>query len=462
MNSTTSDGETNPLKMSQAQDFGQPKQIRAKTLDPEAKVFLKVFNLMKRKSVNRTNLHWTRLAWCLSAIALGRADAVSKITTRWIPGPHNSIELKLYWPSETAGSKPAFLWFHGGAFVMGGLTTADAICKHIALASDAVVVAVRYRLAPEHDLYAGRADCLAALDWIAREGHTVGIDSSRLAVGGDSAGGNIAAAVAQRYVTGGGAALRLQVFAYPSTNLVDDFASMAENASGYLLTKDDIDAVRVLISQDQPDLSDPWLSPAFNATLHELPPALVVTAGFDPIRDDGLAYVDRLRRTGVSVELLHYAGQFHGFLNFSGVLRSARNALDHIGSALRRALNAHTDEPAVDRTLELSVPSNLELPLSALRTGRDVVLMSLMSGELLEGWRCSMTRRMLPRNRWTTALTASPFLNPVTACRAIAGQQLAQFEASETYSGNSGVKPGTRPLRLASDSTSDRANIDRA
>ena len=216
-----------------------------------------------------------------------------------------------------------------------------------------MVVSVRYRLAPEHDLYAGRADCLAAVEWLAREGHTLGIDGARLAVGGDSAGGNLAAAVSQRCTEQGGPALRLQVLVYPATNLSVEFPSKQENAAGSLLTSDGIDSIHdILRERDADHLADPWVSPALNPQLAGLPPALVLTAGFDPIRDDGLGYTQLLREAAVPVELLHYPGQFHGFVNFDGVLRSARDALERIGTALRAALRPAVGQPApaVNRT----------------------------------------------------------------------------------------------------------------
>lgn len=438
MNSTTGeDRVSDPSPTPGQYDRGHPKRLRAAILDPEAEALLKILNLVKRKPVNRSNFRQHRQWWRLSALALGRADAVARVETLSIPGPYEPIRLKLYRPSVAAEVAPAFLWFHGGGFMMGGLATADAICRHIAVVSGAIVVAVRYRLAPEHDLYAGRADCMAAIDWIVREGRSLGIDSTRLAVGGDSAGGNLAAAVAQRHAELAGTALRLQVLVYPATNLLDDFASGVENASGYMLTSEGIDAIRVLIAQGRTDLADPWISPAFTRELHDLPPAVVVTAGFDPIRDDGLAYAERLREAGVPVELLHYAGQFHGFLNFDGVLRAARDALDRIGAALRLSLDLSVGEaPALaDRTIELSARCGDEFALAWLPMCRNLLIGSLMLGERLEGWRWTMIRRAMTDTGWAMGLAAFPLFNPVTAYRELLGQHFAPIEASETYHG---------------------------
>lgn len=414
---------------------GCPQLLRADELDPESRVLLKVMNLMQRKPLNEDNLARERSAWRLVTRVLGRAETVSRVEALRIPGPAGEIELRLYRPAgrgQQVQPLPAVLWIHGGGFLLGGLATADAICRHLAHSSGAVVVAVRYRLAPEHDLYAGREDCLAALNWMALEGQSVGIDTTQLAIAGDSAGGNLAAAVAQRYHEHGGTALRLQVLVYPATNLRDDFASRVENASGYMLTSKGIEAIQALIFKEGPDLSDPWISPAFRTDLRGLPPAVMVLAGFDPIRDDGLVYAQKLREAGVPVELLHYAGQFHGFLNFNGVLRAARDALDRVGNALRQALHAPAGQaPLTDRTIELSVRTPNGAAWGGTCMGRDMMLLSLMLGERLESWRASSIRSVLPG--LGAVASVSPLLYPLTAWRALLGREWAPIDARETY-----------------------------
>jgi acetyl esterase len=307
----------------------------------------------------------------------------------------------------------------------------------VATASGAIVVTVRYRLAPEHDLYAGRDDCMAALEWAAREGAAHGIDGTRLAVGGDSAGANIAAAVAQRARAQGGPALRLQALVYPATNLRDPFPSKDENSQGFLLTAEGMEAIKELFCSANPDLGDPLLSPGLSKDLKNLPPAVIVTAGFDPIRDDGLNYVSQLRDAGVPVELLHYAGQFHGFINFDGVMRAARDALDRIGAALKQALQAMPEgKPpvALDRTLEIEQkPKVTQIP--ALSLGRNMLIASLMAGERLEGLRTDVMQRLLPKGGRLSAMWASPLMNPVTTYRAQVAQMYAAMDVRETYSG---------------------------
>jgi acetyl esterase len=412
---------------------GRPRRRRAERLDPEAKALLDIINMAPLAPIRHANLARQRKAWRLVARTMGRNDTVARVETLHIPGPGGQIELKLYRPSATSEALPAFLWIHGGGFMMGDLTTSAAICRHVAQASGAVVAAVRYRLAPEHDLYAGREDCLAALRWLAAEGGSVGVDPTRLAIGGDSAGGNLAAAVAERYRQQGGAPLRLQVLVYPAANLRDDFPSKSENAAGFMLTSAGIDAIKVVLAERQPDLSDPWISPTFIPDKRGLPPALMILAGFDPIRDDGLAYAAQLREAGVPVDLLLYSGQFHGFINFNGVSRAARDALDRMSEALRLALNAPADSPvAADRTRELSASSRDTLP--GLGLARETMLLGLMFGERLEAMRAAGLRRIFPG--LGPLARANPLFYPVSACRAFIARELAPIDVREIRADN--------------------------
>jgi len=329
---------------------GMPLVRRAATLDREARAFLRYFNLFARRPLAEHSMSELRQLWRLLALALGRRPPVASVTEHEIADPAGTIALRVFNPDALHGRRPALIWCHGGGFLVGGADSADSICRSIALSADIAVVSVYYRLAPEHDLYAGREDFLAAVNWVAAHGASLGIDPARLAVGGDSAGGNIAAAVAQECVRRGGPPIRLQVLAYPATSIGKDYPSKLENASGYLLTAENMDWMKRIIAASV-DLEDQWISPGLNPDLRGAPPALIVTAGFDPIRDDGLDYAARLRAAGVPVELLHYGGQFHGFLNFDSVLGAARDGLDRIGLALAAAFRS---AEAVDRTIEVA------------------------------------------------------------------------------------------------------------
>ncbi|MFT4102474.1 MAG: alpha/beta hydrolase [Burkholderiaceae bacterium] len=431
----TNKGLKETIKVNAVTGAGSPRCLRAGALDVEAGTLLKGINMLGMGAPAHDTLDKHRRLWQALARVLGRGQPVAQVQNLRIPGPEEAIDIRIYRPSQGREPLPAFIWFHGGAFLIGGLTTADSICRHVAQASGAIVVSVRYRLAPEHDLYASRTDCLAAVQWLADNGQKLGIDTTRLAVGGDSAGGNLAAAVSQRCAELGGPALRLQVLVYPATNLRDEYPSVQQNGQGYLLTLEVIEGIKNLLDERHPDVDDPWLSPALNPRLDQVPPALVLTAGYDPVRDDGIAYVELLREAGVPVELLHYPGQFHGFVNFNGVMRTARDALDRIGGALRHAFASAEPAPhtAPNRTIE--VTSHTKLPQTRLPAppARALLISSLMWAERLESLRADAMRRMVPGSRLLSALATSPVINPATAWRALLGNHYATIEARQTY-----------------------------
>lgn len=443
---------SSPIEL-RAHEPGLPECRRADQVDLEAGALLRILSLPARGTLTMPEIRRQRRVWDLIARAGGRTDPVAEVRDFYIPTESGRVEARLYRPTASPDPLPAFVWFHGGAFMIGGLTTADTICRRIARSSGAAVVSVRYRLAPENNLYAGRADCMAAMRWLAQHGAELGIDAARLAVGGDSAGGNLAAAVAQRCTQEEAIALRLQVLIYPATNLRDEFASKQENAEGYLLTAQVVDSVRDLLQELHTDVTDPWVSPALNPQLGGLPPALVLTAGFDPIRDDGLSYAQRLRQAGVPVQLLHYPGQFHGFVNFDGLLRTARDALDRIGEALRLALAPEPQPAPANQTLEISAASNAPGPrsqptLSAAsispRLGAKWISGGLMLGERLESARAQWLREALGRAPWLGTVAgawalepeAMPWLNPVTTWRAQLARRHAPIRIHESFHGS--------------------------
>ena len=234
----------------------------------------------------------------------------------------------------------------------------------------------------------------------------------------------------QRFCERGGKALKLQVLIYPATNLRDDFGSMTENADGYLLTTRGIKAMKALLAERSPDLADPWLSPAFTRDLSGLPGAVVLLTGFDPIRDDGLAYAQSLREAGVPVDLLHYAGQFHGFVNFNGVLRAARDALDRIGDALGQALGTKAAAAtATDRTTEIWADAPGPSALLGARLSRDLLLIGFMVGERLEQLGSNLFQRVLPG----MGRTAPAIPHPVADLRAFVASHFAPLRIHETW-----------------------------
>jgi len=423
-----------------------PARMRSASPDPEASALMRWYHSLNVLGIDHYDVSGVRWWWRRLATTLGRTVPVASVERHTVSVSHGDIQLQLYRPLRLQGLRPALLWFHGGGFVLGGFDTADAICRNIAVASGAVVVAVSYRLAPEHHLHAGRDDCIAALEWVARHGASLDIDTSRLALGGDSAGGNLAAVLAQEAGRRGIPGVKLQVLVYPVTNLRDDFPSKTDNVDGHFLTTEVIEWINARIRIDTLDLSDVRLSPALNEELGDLPRALIVTAGFDPIRDDGLAYTRRLRAAGVPVTLLHYAGQFHGFLNFDAVLRSARDALERIGAGVAAALG--TRELEAPRTT-LPMEAHLEdctWEISATwRPGwrvavgdflPDSLIAWLMAGEWLESRRDAFLRQLVSGSRLAGAIEEPWLPSPLTSLRTTLAGQYAPLEARLTYAGN--------------------------
>jgi len=266
------------------------------------------------------------------------AEPVARVEDRAIPGPAGALPIRVYTPEGAPASAPGVVYFHGGGWVIGSLDTHDGFCRALANRARAVVASVDYRLAPEHRFPAAADDCYAAAHWIAEHGAEIGIDGGRLAVGGDSAGGNLAAVVAQMARDQGGPRLRSQVLIYPVTDSDFERPSYRENAEGYLLTRD---AMRWFWDAYVPDPSEranPYAAPLRAEKLAELPPALVLTAEYDPLRDEGEAYGSRLRDAGVRVETTRYDGQIHGFAAMFEILDAGKRALEQIGAVLRRAL----------------------------------------------------------------------------------------------------------------------------
>lgn len=260
------------------------------------------------------------------------------VEDRRVPGPGGSIPVRLYVPAFTGIADPLLVYLHGGGWTVGSVETHDRVARALAALAGCRVVSVEYRLAPEHPYPAGLDDAEAAWRALAADPAAFGADGARLAVGGDSAGGSLAAALCQRARDRGLARPRLQLLLYPSTDLVGDYPSRRRYASGYLLTES---VIRWFVDNYVPDparRAEPGASPLRAASLADLPPAHVQTAGFDPIQDEGIAYARALAAAGVAVEHRHYPGLIHSYAQLGGRLRAARPALAAAAAALRRAL----------------------------------------------------------------------------------------------------------------------------
>lgn len=272
----------------------------------------------------------------------GNDVAIGASVDKHFPGPKGNVGLRVYTPlNARAPLLPGLVFFHGGGFVLGDLDSHDGLCRTIANDSGCRVVSVDYRLAPEHPFPAAVEDCFAAAQWVAANAAELGIDAGRLAVGGDSAGGNLAAVVAVLARDAGGPKLSFQLLIYPVTQLGGpDTPSMKENAKGYFLEKASMEWFTRLYCPEPAHRNDARLSPLLTRNLAGLPPAYVVTAGFDPLRDEGKAYADRLDAAGVAVTYVNYPGMIHGFLSFRALVPKAREATAAAAAAVHAALTS--------------------------------------------------------------------------------------------------------------------------
>lgn len=276
-----------------------------------------------------------RAAYAGYCALAGDGGELAAIEDRTIPGPGGPVAIRIYRPSTDAGL-PVVVFFHGGGHTIGSIDTHDPVCRQLARAADAVVVSVEYRLAPEHPFPAGVDDAYAATAWVATNGQALGADVSRLAVAGDSAGGNLAAVTAILARDRGGPPLRFQLLVYPNVDVTYAHPSIDENGDGHVLTKERILWFRHQYLGDG-DPTDPLASPLRTNDLSGLPPALVITAEMDPLRDEGAAYADRLRNAGVEVAYTCYAGQVHTFYGMGTLFPAGTTAIEESGEALRKA-----------------------------------------------------------------------------------------------------------------------------
>jgi acetyl esterase len=272
----------------------------------------------------------------------GDPPAVEFVRDLAIPGPGGEIPIRVYRDANDSDvPRPVLVYYHGGGWVLGTLDSIDGVCRRLAHRGECVVVSVDYRLAPEHPFPAAVEDAFAALRWTADNADAFGGDPDRLAVGGTSAGGNLAAVTALRARDRRAASeadapdLARQFLFYPITDYAFDTDSYAENADGPLLTRGDMEWFWNHYLRSEVDGANPYASPLRASDLSKLPPATVLTCGFDPLRDEGVAYAERLDSAGVAVRHDHHPDQPHGFLSTSESVSAADEALDEIGAELR-------------------------------------------------------------------------------------------------------------------------------
>jgi acetyl esterase len=264
-------------------------------------------------------------------------EPVAEVENRTIPANGADIPVRIYRPDNSREPKPVLVWFHGGGWVIGSLDGADYGCRIMTNASGCVVVSVDYRLAPENKFPTPLDDCFGVTKWVAEHADELNVDASRLAVGGDSAGGNLASVVSILARDAGGPDIKFQALIYPVTNCSFDTPSYSENAEGYLLTKDSMVWFWGHYLNNEAEGKSVQASPLCAEDLSNLPPALVITAEFDPLRDEGNAYAKALKAAGVDVQHQQYEGQIHGFYANPGI-EDGQEAARWVGQAVAKAL----------------------------------------------------------------------------------------------------------------------------
>ena len=269
-------------------------------------------------------------------LVIGTPTPVAAVRNEQIPGAAGSIAVRIYNPSQEGTLLPVIVYYHGGGWVLGDLDSHDNVCRALAAGAQAVVVSVDYRLAPENPWPAAVDDAWAALEWVAANAATIGADAARIAVAGDSAGGNLAAVVALMARERGGPALRAQALFYPGVDLVtSDRPSLIDFADGPFLSSKRIEWFKDLYVPDRATRRDPHVSPLLAADHRGLPPTIVITAEFDPLRDEGEAYGEALRAAGVPVSIERYDGVIHGFVSMDRWFPEAGQALALASAWLR-------------------------------------------------------------------------------------------------------------------------------
>jgi len=265
-------------------------------------------------------------------------EPVGKVENRILPGPDGDIPVRIYYPKDVQTSYPGLVYYHGGGWVLGNLDSHDGICRALTNHANCVTISVDYRLAPENKFPAAVEDAYASVQYVYDHADEFQVDQSRIAIGGDSAGGNLAAVVAHLAKEKNTPAICYQVLLYPSTGagITPPTASRQENAEGYMLTSGMMDWFFKCYIEKEEDKNNPLVTPMFFEDFKDLPPAIVITAEFDPLRDEGEAYAKKLADAGVEVECIRYDGTIHGFASMAAVIDLGKDALEKAGKGLQK------------------------------------------------------------------------------------------------------------------------------
>ena len=309
-------------------------------LHPQTRALLNLIEELGLPEVHTLDVVAARAAYQARRAATQPAPpVVGEVRDLSADGPLGPIPLRLYRPlgSDPSAVLPVLVYFHGGGWVIGDLETHDTLCRELANTAHCAVIAVDYRLAPEHRFPAAVTDCIAATRWIRDHAAELHLDAARLAVGGDSAGGNLAAVVAIDARDRADLPITFQLLIYPATDQRGGTPSYVENGQGYLLTREAMDYFAGHYLPDRTANEDWQASPLLHPDLSRLPPALILTAGFDPLRDEGAAYAERLTAAGSLASYLCFTRQVHGFITMGKLIDEANTAVALCAAELRRA-----------------------------------------------------------------------------------------------------------------------------
>jgi len=319
---------------------GRRIRIDGNTLDSKAQLLCDIVALVRDIPMSEMTPEISRNQLATFAKLLGGGPTpVGAVENRTIPGPDGDIPVRLYRPANAGeGPLPILIFYHGGGWIQGDLDVHDEPCRRVANTSGGLVISIDYRLAPEHKFPAGVEDSLAAFRWVRDNAGVIGADVNRIAVGGDSAGGNLSAIVCQQIAAAGEPGPMFQLLIYPATDSRMETKSFGMFEEGFFLTRERIDWYLELYLNDfEAEKQDLRFSPVFAEDVSNQPQALVITAGFDPLRDEGRNYHERLVAAGVNSKYLQYDGMIHAFINMAGTLPQGADALTKSGEALKEA-----------------------------------------------------------------------------------------------------------------------------
>jgi len=306
-------------------------------LDPQAEMLLKQMASAGGPALNTLSpVDARKLTGVMFRVPPGSEEPVHKVENRNIPGPAGEIPIRVYTPAG-AGPFPVLVFIHGGGFVLCDLDTHDGACRSLTNEAGCVTVSVDYRLAPEHKFPAAVEDCYAATTWVSDHAKEINGDPKRIAVGGDSAGGNLSAVISMLARDAGKPHIMFQLLIYPATDTARNTESH-KNFTDYFLTKDMIEYFYRHYLRGEADAKDPRISIALAKDFRALPPAHIITAEFDPLRDEGEAYGRRLIEAGVSAKVTRYDGMMHAFFSQGDIMDKGRLAVAECADALRKAL----------------------------------------------------------------------------------------------------------------------------